>query len=407
MTVHAGHGSAAREGGFTLLELVIAMGLLAAFLTMLVQLVGGGASLFDSGERGQELADRALTASRAAEGALQSTAGPRVDALAGEAAVDARLIVHRVVAGVATPVGPPPPRLPVLRSTARLAPADEERLLEGALRELVADELRLDVSRVGPDGDPDAIARLDELRAAWPLRGRGELLMAAWPVDDTGVYLALHVGERLADADLLAEGERRLVDYADLDDLALDAGTLRARTRVVATGLLHFDLELWSQFTTDWDAGSGQGPLQVWDSARAGLLGESDDRRDAFLLDVGPQSLRDPRDDVWPRWIRVTIVVAGPPDAAPEAYLAQSLSTDAQRMVVTTVERLPPPTETRFLKVGAEWVRYANEAGTTLDGLRRGERGTTALDHPAGTPVRAGRTVQLCVPIPHGRDADD
>ena len=47
-----------RERGFTLLELLIVMGILSAFLTMLVQLVDTGLRLFGEGELGQELADR-------------------------------------------------------------------------------------------------------------------------------------------------------------------------------------------------------------------------------------------------------------------------------------------------------------------------------------------------------------
>src|SRR5690606_17815068 len=46
-----------RDAGFTLLELVVAMGILTAFLVMLVQLLASGTRLVDDGERGQSLAD--------------------------------------------------------------------------------------------------------------------------------------------------------------------------------------------------------------------------------------------------------------------------------------------------------------------------------------------------------------
>ena len=72
------------NAGFTLIELLVAMGLLSAFLVMLVQLLGTSASLFDRGERGQELADRALTAQRAVTHAITQVVGPRTESNAGE-----------------------------------------------------------------------------------------------------------------------------------------------------------------------------------------------------------------------------------------------------------------------------------------------------------------------------------
>ena len=57
--------AARAQSGFTLLELVVVMGLLSTFLLLLVQLVSSGAKLFDEGESGQDLADRTLVAHRA------------------------------------------------------------------------------------------------------------------------------------------------------------------------------------------------------------------------------------------------------------------------------------------------------------------------------------------------------
>jgi prepilin-type N-terminal cleavage/methylation domain-containing protein len=54
--------AAAAQGGFTLIELVVVMGILSGFLVMLVQLVGIGLRLFSDGELGQALADRSRAA---------------------------------------------------------------------------------------------------------------------------------------------------------------------------------------------------------------------------------------------------------------------------------------------------------------------------------------------------------
>ncbi|MGA0060790.1 MAG: PulJ/GspJ family protein, partial [Planctomycetota bacterium] len=87
-----------RDAGFTLLELVVAMGLLSGFLLMLVRLLTTGADLFDEGERGQELLDRSASAVRVAQRALHDTCGPRLLGRPdGRAA--ARLLGHTLPTG--------------------------------------------------------------------------------------------------------------------------------------------------------------------------------------------------------------------------------------------------------------------------------------------------------------------
>jgi hypothetical protein len=126
-----------------------------------------------------------------------------------------------------------------------------------------------------------------------------------------------------------------------------------------------------------------------------------------FGLDLGPASLDDPRDDVWPRWVRVTLVVAARRAAPPDSYLTQPVGEAEQSLALSRPEDLPAVDENPFVKVGAEWVRFGGIAGTSLTGLRRGQRGTRAVPHPAGTPVRAGRLLVLDLALPQGRDADD
>jgi hypothetical protein len=56
------------------------------------------------------------------------------------------------------------------------------------------------------------------------------------------------------------------------------------------------------------------------------------------------------------------------------------------------------------VKVRGEWIGYAERDGDQLRGLRRGARSTKPLEHPAGTPVHVGRTVEFVVPIAHKKD---
>lgn len=390
----------AADAGFTLLELVVAMGLLASFLLLLVQLLSSSAGLFNAGERSQELADRAMAASRAVREALSSMAGPRAEVPPGEGELDARLIVHWVgTGGAPEPGAPRPPRVPVVRSTVRLAPATEDRLLAEALRPLA-------VEQVGENDPALLAARLEELVASWPRSGRGELLLTAWPSDPSGEFLDLRVGLRLADPELMPENELPLVMFEFAEDLALDSGTMRRTTRVEATDLLHFGVLCESQRTEFLGSGGSSGGESAWDSARAGLLLAPDDEREAFGLDLGGFSLADPRDDLWPRWMRVVVTVGRGPLATPEAFLTRSLDPEDRELTVASTDDLPERAVSPWVKVGTEWIRYSEQQGNRLVGLERGGRGTVPAEHPTGTPVRAGREVTLWIRVPHGRDGD-
>ena len=120
-------------------------------------------------------------------------------------------------------------------------------------------------------------------------------------------------------------------------------------------------------------------------------------------LDLGPQSLTDPTDDVYPRWVRVTLVVGRSQRQPAGGLLAQDLDERGVRMRVANPDRLPQ--EGGFVKVGAEWIGYTRLAGNELTGLRRGQRGTAALSHRAGTRLRVGRTVSFVLRLHHGRES--
>ena len=333
---------------------------------------------------------------------------PRI-AAARQALPDARLLLHPVALGLraADPEtqGNGAPAIPgggaatvqALRSTIQLAPDREEALLATAVRAFLE-------RTEGPGLDEESVqAQL----AAWPRRGRGEVLLLPWPIDRTGVFLELRIGEQLIDPELREPGDLALPAIASLEELALDRDRVLATTRSIATGLLHFELEFWSQRSAAWNNLSGQGAETRWDSARAGLLHGESETAPGFALDLDSASLGDPRDDVWPRWARLTLVVARNQATAPESYLAQPLSAMDTELVVTRPEDLPDLQETPWLKVDAEWVRCSELVGARATGLRRGGRGTTARDHARGAAVRAGREVVLYVPLAVGRDSDD
>ena len=79
--------------GFTILELTVVLGLLAAFMVFLIQLMTTGVELFDEGEEGQELSDLANTAGGAVRETMADLAGPRRSAFE-PGKPDARLLVQ-------------------------------------------------------------------------------------------------------------------------------------------------------------------------------------------------------------------------------------------------------------------------------------------------------------------------
>jgi len=388
--------------GFTLVELVVVMGLLSAFLLMLTQLLNSGVSLFDEGETSQELADRSQAAVRKTSQVFEELTGPAFDDPEPRDP-DGRLLIQPVRLGLSKE--PMATVVPLVRAEISLSAADERELLLPRLRAALADTLPTD-----PHEAADVLAAaLDEE----PLVGRGRMWLMPWPQEGgDGAYLQLRrlrftQGELLSLADPqdpAGSGIEDWVDPREVDEPGeLPAAPVLAASEVIAEDLLHFEVLCWSQFTASWDARGEQRAEHGWDSARAGLLVEADGPWD-FSLDLGVASRRDPVDDVWPRLLRVVLVVGHNPTLPPEARLAVPLGPD------DTEARLIHDDDLRIgdggmLKIGAEWVKVGEARGTRLRALQRGQRGTRRQAHDTGAGVRAGRTVVLDLPLAFGKDA--
>ena len=383
-----------RSTGFTMLELIVAIGLLSAFMLMLVQLLGSGVGVFQDGERGQVMADRAHAAARAVTVAIEDMIGPSRQSYEPQPP-DARLLVTWENIGL-DPAGAKLGRAQVVRASVRLREEVETRMMTELLGPLAEEDAR--------GGSEQQIAdRLEELIADYPRRERAEMLLLPWPADADGVFLELRRGLFLDGDGFGEEGAVELMDIEDWQSQELPS--IPDMTEVIADGILHIEFEFWSQHTRNWNAAPGaDGPELTWDSARAGQLLEGETPRDVFGLDIGPESLDDTRDDVFPRWVRITLVVSRGMQESPEAFLTSDLGESARTMQVNRTDLLPGGAGLRFVKVGSEWVEFSDEGTRELGGLRRGRRGTVARAHRAGTSVRAGRTVVKVVRLMHGRD---
>lgn len=382
------------QAGFTILEIVVVMGLLASFVLMLVQLTGSGVEMFAKGQRGQHLADRAMLAARAVEAELGRMVGPARIAYEPQDP-DARMFLGYENIGFARD-GEEHDRVQVLRATVGLTEHEETELLKAPIRESILEE----VGEIDPIEFEKMLAA--EL-ASTPRFGRGDLLMLPWPVDKAGVFFELRRGVFIHNRD-----EVSIMEETDFGSESFPASVVPHVTEVVATGLLHIEFALWSPRSISWgqQPASG-GPEYVWDSARAGRLLDPENefpRHEVFGLDLGEYSLRDTRDDVFPRWIRVTLCVARNVHEPPEAFLLDALEADTKTLRLTSVDQLPKTSESRYLKIGSEWVKYDSVRGNVLSGIQRGRRNTLARPHKAGSPVRAGRTVTLYQRIEHGRE---
>jgi hypothetical protein len=178
------------------------------------------------------------------------------------------------------------------------------------------------------------------------------------------------------------------------------------------TGVLHLNVLFWSSRTTSWDSEFGRprmdGPTLCWDSTRgilpAGL------RVNEFPFFRSKDSLKDPRDDISPRRVKVTFVYQRTARRVEEeAQLTSAISESDKRVPVTGTEFANTSVEP-FIKVGTEWMQWSNRTSTDFTILSRGVRGTAAVPHdPAGRKkivetARCGYTVDRVIEIPSHRE---
>ena len=232
--------------------------------------------------------------------------------------------------------------------------------------------------------------------------GLMEVLWAAVP-DKSGdpAVMTLYRGYRSP-----IGGEKSLFPTgAALDPAALPetkGATTKAQISTVArpvlSGVLHFGVQFWARKTTSWDedtAPRNGGPLHTWDSTRGIMqsIGRGSPY-EGFYLGLGEQSAADPTDDTYPRRVRVTLVVEQVGNSAAVGFLASDVTAEAKYIDLADTNFVPgADTMKRYVKIGAEWIQFTGMEDNTLTGCVRGARGTTAAAHELGSIVHHGRTV--------------
>lgn len=174
-------------------------------------------------------------------------------------------------------------------------------------------------------------------------------------------------------------------------------------------GVLYFGVEFWGRKTRVWDTNmrppAGSSP--TWDSTR-GILDGSRGTAGFHLAKFGvgaESSLSDPVDDVFPRRMRVTLVVEELGRNARTGLLADDISADARSLELLSTSFIPTVEGARrFVKIGTEWIEFMGNDDGSLTNLKRGARGTTAQAHVADSVVHHGRTLVREFVIPTYRD---
>lgn len=378
-------------GGYTLVELLVACGILIILGGGLASVLQQGISLWREAESTGRVYDQARLILDQLSEDLRST----VSARRGDDGSEVRMLCDRDSAG---------------RQRLRLVRTISGEMADPILRE-GGRYLSVQAAAVY-DGVSDASeARDGKLGAPG---GRMEVL---WAVDPRPEERWLWRGVRSPIGGSGSLFRNRVVEIAEVAEEAAapsaPVAALRAVARPLTDGVLFLGLSFWGPTTNTWDPsarpmtrapGPGQrsGPLFWWDSTRALLDQSSTQGELTFHRRAG--SLGDPTDDVFPEQVEVTLVL-GKDDGEIGTRLLADLASGALRATLTRPVRMPEDPRDRFLLIGDEWVALESARGTTVTIARggRGARDTRAASHAAGARVAVGLTFRRVIDVPGRR----
>jgi hypothetical protein len=192
---------------------------------------------------------------------------------------------------------------------------------------------------------------------------------------------------------------------------------LRRAAVPIADGVLFLGFRFWTPSTNTWEdvppladpkPAQKSGPSPWWDSTR-GILDIKGDR-DEFTWRRVPGSIEDGTDDVFPERVEVTVVISEDPDAILGVRLAEDLAEKAGDLTLTDPLELPEAAEDRYVLIEDEWIEVEAADGLKLPVAKngRGARWTKAVKHERGSRVETGVTFRRVVEIPgHRRSLSD
>lgn len=370
-----------QQGGFTLLELLASIAVFSMLIAMLFQLVKSGLDVWSLGERGKEATQKASLLLDQITTDLRMT---RADPAPGAANAPVRMLADYSVLDL---------------DLDQHAETTVQRLR--FVRSLPEERFDPRIREIGdvPDGtvpgdESDEAAVNARKRAA---AGMAEVLYttARLPVkgaDPAPLVLLRAMKFPIGEPDSLCA-----LDLPEDDKKFFRLGT------PLADGVLYLGFDFWSRDTASFDV---LPPLEgaafdTWDSTRALLLER--ETLNEFPLAKSKDSLAEGDDDVFPRRVRVTLVLERDADETFDIQLAEEVSPTATALRIRPIRALDPATPYKFLKIGGEWVEWSVIRGEEVM-VTRGVRRSEAMAHPAGAKVHIGNTYQRTIEIPVYRE---
>ncbi len=406
----------ARPSGFTLLELLVAMGIFTFLGMMAIWFMRQSLDIFYGGTREAAVYDRLDTALPALRSDLASLyVGDRFAPPPPPPTEDA------IAAGAEPPPPPPPPavRLRAGFTTLRDLPAgvlkDTPVYFIAFVVALGEEWTDTQFRRGGESASGSAAVAytpttIDSLSPDMAFRPPGGLMEVLWiAVSEDPSYpesLTLYRGFRAPIGDPAAS----LLDPANYDSLE----KVRRVARPVMTGLLHFGA-LWRRaFSTSWDETDNRAggtdetaPYvgRIWDSTRG--------FEPTFALHRGEASRSDDSDDVFPAFVRLEMTLQSEGTfgfTRGDVLLAENVSPADLRIRPQEIDSFFGPSLGRdvlYLKIGTEWMSFDRgsvDVSTRHVRVRRGQRDTTAREHPSGAWIHLGTPVRTELALPTFRD---
>lgn len=387
------------RAGFTLIELLIATGVLAVLGTAVVVILRGGIKTWRRGEARRE----SFEVAQAVLGQLQDDFGAASvdpDSSHGGRQVDAVLFGDRDSSGRS------------FVTLVRTLRGESESPLTGHAGSAIGGDQRIDYRddmKKALDGRLLATGGLMEVAYAMGEPGKPdeEEFLYRGIRSPPGGRSSFFKSDRFWRAPLPGSPAPK---QAPPDGVPL--------LRAFASHVVFFEVLYATPYSTTWSldappkktGADASGPLTFWDSTRSLPKGRlradgsveivpPDPKLFGTFLDVASRS--DPRDDILPPRVKVTLVVREPEAAESSTTLLRDARATDTELVVTEPDRVP---KTGWVYLDHEWIEVDDRTGDRLHVKARGTRGTQAAQHAGGAEVVVGRTFESVIALPASRE---
>lgn len=343
--------------GFTLVEIIVSIAIFLVASTVMLGALFGATDVFRRGEAARQAGDEATAVLATLQEDLSRAVPVRLRE--GKPAPEWGRVFSRVEqAGnclLALVIENPD------RAQVRWVPneTDPGRKLVGMRKRVVW--------RVIPGGGPDSTAADDLLvREEWDITANGQVVSndpangypeAVWPTDDSAIPL---------------------------------------REDIITRGVLHFGawIEMAQAHRLMHADPAGAGPVFGWEATGDyAVLPFPGETLDSNILETRSPPPFYPQPDA----IRISLVLTGGGRYAARGSLAGPIQGDSAR--IAGIKTLPTVAGS-VLRIGNEWVRYADFRGNRVNGLQRGQLRSAEANHASGTVVLAGQAFSLVAALP-------